>query len=481
MALSRRQALSLGGAGLITASVVPLDVWIRQARAEYTMTRYDAASPEGKAMLKIYADAVGQMKARPPTDPLSWQFQFFTHWMPEDKAAAIERIYGPDTTPEKLAAEAMWDTCRGHITWSGEGDWFVPWHRMYVLYLERIVRQVSGDDSFTLPYWNYTDPAKAAIPEEFRDPASPLYVEDRNPGINVGTRVMTELNLDFMRSRNYLDTAIGGFNSMLDANPHGQVHVNVGTRTNMGNVPTAAKDPVFWIHHAQVDRCWASWNAAGGANPTDASWTDKEFQFYDPVSNQLVSTKTGTVSTTEGLGYVYQDLIPAPQPLTAMVENDKLMESLPLVLADVPLTAGAPSEGPVKLGTGPVTARVAAPQMPLTAGSGDEAKRTYLVISDLATEVQPGVTYDVYLGGQQIAEARNEAWRVGQIHFFNAAPSLEAEAKANAIFTFDVTDQMAVLAAEQGGNPLPQVTFAPADAPAAEAEPLIGNIRFVLE
>ncbi|WP_370287171.1 MULTISPECIES: tyrosinase family protein [Rhodobacterales] len=480
MTMTRRRALSLGSAGLF-ATTVPLATWMHEARAEYMRTRYDAASPEGKEMLGIYASAVGQMKTRDPSDPTSWQFQFFTHWMDEQKAAAIDRIYGPDASPEKMAAEAMWNTCRGHITWASQADFFVPWHRMYVLYLEKIVRQVSGEDDFTLPYWNYTDPASLAIPEEFRDPASPLFVADRNPGINDGTAVMNGLSLAFMSRTAYLGQI--GFNRTLDNNPHGAVHVMVGTTTNMGNVPTAANDPVFWVHHAQIDRCWASWNAAGNANPTDTAWTDQEFQFYDPVENQLVSVPSGRVTTTEELGYGYQDLIPAPAPLTAMVERDKLIESAPMVLAaaeDVPLTASVDT-GPVKLGAEPVTARVAAPEQSLALG-GPSDTRLYLVIGSLATEIQPGVVYDVYLGGPEVAREQREEWLVGQIHFFNATASVEEAEKSDAVFAFDVTDHMAVLTAEAtDGLPAPQVTFAPAGTPAEDAEPLVGDIRFVEE
>ncbi|MBP0481457.1 tyrosinase family protein [Sagittula salina] len=468
----------------MTATVVPLGQWVRQARAaDYMLTRYNANSPEGRDMLGIYAHGVGLMKQRPSSDPLSWDFQYYTHWMQQPKAQAIDDIYGPDPSPEKMAAEAMWNTCRGHIAWASQADWFVPWHRMYVLYLERIVRRVTGEDSFTLPYWNYTNPQTVTIPEAFRDPDSPLFVADRNPGINEGTLGMDGLSTGFMGRENY--AGITGFNRTLDNNPHGQVHVQVGTPTNMGSVPTAAKDPVFWVHHAQVDRCWASWNAAGGANPTEDAWTGRTFQFFDAVENTLVTVPTGSVTTTEALGYNYQDLIQPMPPATEMVSADKLRETLPMVLAaaeGVPMTESVPgAQGPLKLGTGPATARLDALPILNEEAVTDRPQRTYLVISDLATEVQPGVVYDVYIGGAQVAEAKAEAWKVGQIHFFNAASNLESMAEGNAIFTFDVTDKLDVLTAEAPGMDAPEVTIVPAGQPRAEAQPLVGTIRLMRE
>ena len=54
----------------------------------------------------------------------------------------------------------------------------------------------------------------------------------------------------------------------------GQVHTLVGNLLGMGKVPWAANDPIFWLHHSNVDRLWASWNGWGRANPATAAWRD---------------------------------------------------------------------------------------------------------------------------------------------------------------------------------------------------------------
>jgi tyrosinase len=38
---------------------------------------------------------------------------------------------------------------------------------------------------------------------------------------------------------------------------HGAVHVWVGG--TMGQIPWAAYDPIFWAHHAMIDRLWRLW------------------------------------------------------------------------------------------------------------------------------------------------------------------------------------------------------------------------------
>ena len=39
----------------------------------------------------------------------------------------------------------------------------------------------------------------------------------------------------------------------------------------MSIVPTAAFDPVFWSHHAMIDRVWAIWQSSGvGEDPPAA-------------------------------------------------------------------------------------------------------------------------------------------------------------------------------------------------------------------
>jgi tyrosinase len=85
--------------------------------------RYNAADPvHGARMLKSYAKAVRAMLALPPEDPRNWYRHAMLHTM----------------------------DCP-HGNW-----WFLPWHRGYIGWFERICRELSGDPGFALPYWDWT-------------------------------------------------------------------------------------------------------------------------------------------------------------------------------------------------------------------------------------------------------------------------------------------------------------------------------------
>jgi len=70
----------------------------------------------------------------------------------------------------------------------------------------------------------------------------------------------------------------------------------MGARSNMSDPATAARDPIFWLHHANVDRLWNRWLDTGGhANPdptADKDWFDQQFAFYDETGQKVVVSVT---------------------------------------------------------------------------------------------------------------------------------------------------------------------------------------------
>jgi hypothetical protein len=134
------------------------DVWAAESQAP---------NPPWDAVTLAYARAVGEMRSRPAADPTSWTYQAGVHGSTSDPPAG-----------------ATWNQCQ-------HGGWFfLPWHRLYLHYFERIVRSVvvsqGGPAGWALPYWNYEagDGARA-LPPAFREPAlpdgsaNPLYVAQR--------------------------------------------------------------------------------------------------------------------------------------------------------------------------------------------------------------------------------------------------------------------------------------------------------------
>ena len=279
--------------------------------------RFGAHTSQGKAMLVVYRDAVAAMmdKSRfPEGDPRSWMFQWYIHAVRGDrsKASEIKRAY-PAAGPAEQLARATWDTCEAHHVSSRGQDYFLPWHRMYLRCFEEIVRDVTKRADFTLPYWDYTDAAHRGLPEEFRrkdDPAwKSLYRPDRNGFANVGSPIDQSgmsIDLEAMTARYYSDTSSeAGFANNIDGLLHGAVHVSVGNAKGMGRVPWAANDPIFWLHHCNIDRIWASWVKLGGGDPP-ASTLNEAFNFVDGQgkATQLKVSDVVSVSTVNYDTYI---------------------------------------------------------------------------------------------------------------------------------------------------------------------------------
>jgi tyrosinase len=489
--LSRRYLVvsGLAGAG---ASLLPAA--INEANAA-TSIRYNLASPNGQAMLRKYAEAVKKMMALPPSDPLSWTFQWYTHAVPTNttKAAAINSIFGPNPSPHKSLATLMWNTCQAHFSAADE-PWFLPWHRMYVCFFEDIIRAVLKDPKFTLPYWNYSVPAGYPLPKEFRmqnDPVwGPLFRPNRNPTTNAGQPIYVSLGgspsdlspSPAMSQSSYLPNgAVSGFDQTLDLGLHGNVHVFVGnSAAGMGSIPWAAGDPVFWVHHCNIDRIWTSWNAAGHANPTTSAWSNKEFVFAD-VDGKEVKAVVREYTNTKKCDYSYDQLIgekglvaeaivpSAPATPTTVAKT----EGGPLILGAEPVRASLQATAAPAAGVAPLAGRLAA--LP-------ESHRLYLVIDNFKADAQPDTLYRVYLDlpDGPPSDPVNSNY-VGSFNFFAAVPHGGDHDHGDIArsISFDITDIASNLDAKGLLKAQHVVTIVPATPPAGDAKPVVGDISFV--
>jgi tyrosinase len=472
---------------------MPFGVWLaRNVRADTPYIRYDIDSPQGLEMLTVFANAVAAMKARGEMDALSWQWQWYTHFVngATTKSAEISRMFGTTVTPQSTLANEMWNTCQSHA--GQNANHFLPWHRMFVFYFEQIVRQVSGRPDFTLPYWNYTsyDPAKRGIvPLQFRMPTDPvfssLYRADRTTLANSGQPIHKNQTGDAMdistamAAQNYSSVdSVQGFCRALDSGIHGRIHVLVGTSKNMGAVPYAGRDPLFWVHHSNIDRLWASWNLNGGANPTTGTWLNKSFVFADGTG-QRVTGKLKDFFDANLLGYGYDRYVGPDGQEGAM----KLAASTAAVaVGKVAERIGtAPA---VELGERPVRAalRLVAGK-PANALDTTSGRHTYLVIKDLHAWSQPEVLYHVYIAPR--GGGPNPNTYVGNINFFDAefhdhGNGAMGDALGENFYSFDITALLQRLASSSTkAIQALEVTFVPGGRPTPGAKPLVGSIQLV--
>jgi tyrosinase len=477
-----------------SAAALPMPgIWGGEALAAAAV-RPNAYSLEGKRMLRLYARGVAAMKARAMGDPTSWTFQWYTHWVPgpppandTTKNAAIATL----PAAQRAAAQTMWNTCQAHGPNAKAGIiYFLPWHRMFVLYFERLVRAACGDNSFMLPYWDYLAPGQGPIPPEFRDAASPLYFANRRPAknsmpsVNNGASVpISDENYDCLKLPDYyLSTPTPpNLSGQIDFNPHGLIHDDTGNGDaaswqdwGMSFVPTAAVDPIFYLHHCNIDRLWASWNAAGRRNPTTSEWINKSFTFAD-TNGRLSQSNVGAYTAIAPLGYSYEKLAPVPSEAASALLLATRFKTAPVTLGG----GAVPS-----LGASPVQVSLAAPAT--TALSAQMAgfpqgSRYYLVVEGLTADNAPGNHYRIYLGAPANAKGKALArYYVGTPSFFDAVGMSKMPGMpAGSSFTFDVTAIVARVPAKDRDTL--QVTLVPTDAPAAGSNPAIAKISLVAD
>jgi polyphenol oxidase len=96
--------------------------------------------------------------------------------------------------------------------------------------------------------------------------------------------------------------------------PHGTIHFWTGdprqpNGEDMSNFYSAARDPVFFAHHGNIDRMWYVWTGLRGGNTnfTDAEWLDAAFLFYDEDA-RLVRARVRDCLDAAALRYAYQDV-----------------------------------------------------------------------------------------------------------------------------------------------------------------------------
>jgi hypothetical protein len=70
---------------------------------------------------------------------------------------------------------------------------------------------------------------------------------------------------------------------------------------------------MFYIHHANIDRIWESWNRLGNKNPTDPKYLNRRFSYGDR-SGKRVELQVSAADRTARLGYEYDSYERPPRP-----------------------------------------------------------------------------------------------------------------------------------------------------------------------
>ncbi|KAI5055145.1 hypothetical protein GOP47_0030503 [Adiantum capillus-veneris] len=281
-----------------------------------------------EAYTKKYAKAYELMRGLPSDDPRSLTQQASMH------CAMCLGAYFQRGTSAILHV---------HYSWL-----FFPWHRWYLYFHERILARLLGDPTFALPFWDWDNQVKGNyIPVFYMDERSALYDAYRDPhhappalmplsgnfDLTNDSMIILE-NLETMNEQVVATEEAGNFmggpfrlgdiypsidaqrealGGTLDNGAHGMVHRWVGDPSlpdnmDMGSFALTARDPIFYSHHANVDRIWDIWRTSLPGGPrkvfTDPDFLNTSFYFYDENAD-LVKVKICDCLDNEKLGISY--------------------------------------------------------------------------------------------------------------------------------------------------------------------------------
>jgi len=288
-----------------------------------------------------YARGVAELKKRPIADPTSWRYLAAIHGFDKDLWIDAGYLTEDEALPSEKEQSVYWGQCQ-HSTW-----FFLPWHRGYTAAVEQILRSaivgLGGPKEWAFPYWNYNESSQSLkVPACFSartlpdGTPNPLFVERRfGTELNPADIALKALTDPVFEGR--YDGVPPGFGGSelktahdhpgaggLEKQPHNVVHNIVGGSEGvdpkidglMGDSDTAALDPIFWAHHANIDRLWEVWRKRNPdhQNPDLPSW------YNGPVIPGLVfimPTVEGTPWTFKAgdmvdtlaprLDYIYED------------------------------------------------------------------------------------------------------------------------------------------------------------------------------
>ena len=334
-----------------------------------------------------YAKGVGVMQSCTLDDPKSWWFFAAMHgeYINESGYPGWGSIPAPpqvptSPVPSQSLQDLYWDQCQ-HQSW-----YFPPWHRGYLIALEAQVRaavvSLNGPSTWALPYWNYFgSDDEYEIPPAFTQQTlpdgspNPLFVDARYGPNNDGNIFIPIPPVSEACENNDLYTGSdaatpwpgfggpqtgfshsGNTSGNLESNPHNLVHVDIGGNSPDGQIwglmsdpGLAGLDPIFYLHHCNIDRMWAVWNDTGNPNSTLANWLNgpasqgqREFAMPMPDGSSWVYTPANVNSLSQ-LDYTYDDLSVSASAQAASTLTQRLIK-----------LGAAPSAAAAAIGSGGV-------------------------------------------------------------------------------------------------------------------------------
>ncbi|HJW40681.1 MAG TPA: tyrosinase family protein [Rhizomicrobium sp.] len=283
-------------------------------------------------------NGVAAMKALRGSDHRSWFFWAATHAYSD---ALFKAEAERDPKLKSVDADRYWNKCP-HFGQSSAD--FAIWHRAYLHFFERNLRAAAGDALLALPYWDYSSEEGRTFPAiyapAFLDRAktipNPLYHPNREASFARGllevSAVIGQAAKTSAASTFFHVVGKPGFGGdvsdsehtqigLLEQRPHNDIHLAVGgvigdANGAMAEITTAAFDPVFWVHHANVDRLWARWaNMPGkewGPLPPSDWFDERPWLFVDADGSDVRVSRREAIKLVSSYDIDYPSQLETP-------------------------------------------------------------------------------------------------------------------------------------------------------------------------
>ncbi len=190
--------------------------------------------------------------------------------------------------------------------------YFFPWHRAYLYFHERILAwhltgEKSLDPNFRLFAWDWESDTPGAdkrlpIPKMFTQ--APLNVDrlGYRPFTDANDVSLTDMPWDASFFYGEAPKSATGNAGAIAGTPHGVVHNMTGGQ--MTDMTQSSNDPIFFAHHANVDKVWAWWRRLPGT--ADPSYIQQPQWYFTDWDGTCVVVRPNDVTDHEGtLKYSY--------------------------------------------------------------------------------------------------------------------------------------------------------------------------------
>jgi hypothetical protein len=213
------------------------------------------------------------------------------------------------------------------------GPAFLPWHRHMLLLFEQALK--AKDARVSLPYWDWTRPDSQDLDVE---PWKSFFGGRNNTGGRFDHWSYTRASgPDAGETLPTLDSVInevraGSFADFraMEFGSHVNAHVWTGGTMESTSSP---HDPLFYLHHCNVDRLWAIWQRNHAALPQytldDCGGCPRIDATFVPLNDPMVGGATpASMLNHRALGYLY--------PVDSAMESRVLARGLPAIISGDP-------------------------------------------------------------------------------------------------------------------------------------------------